>query len=419
MYRAQLFSTDVCIISLFLSVQEANEANTHVSTNLSNQSPIHTQARDHRWWIRVSVYAIFVLCGESVATLLGRLYYDKGGNSKWMAALVQIAGFPILLPYYGISPRKDNNHTTNSNIVLAKPPSALTISSVYISLGLLNGAVCLFHSIGLFHLPVSTYSLICATQLSFSAFFSFFLNSQKFTPYIVNSLVLLTISSVLLLFQADLSEPSKVSGRKYVVGFIFTIFASAGYGLVLSLTQFSLQKVLKRETFSAIMDMTVYQSLVATLATLVGLFTSGDWKVLKKEMEGFDLGKVSYVMTLTWAAISWQLCNIGAVGLILEVSSLFSNVISVLSLPVVPVLAVIFFHDRIDGVKVIALVLAIWGLMSYIYQHYLESKKSKNENEGYCNERTAPSMEETSSSGGLDGVSLVEFETSFFKEVES
>ncbi|PON37346.1 Purine permease [Parasponia andersonii] len=419
MYRAQLFSTDVCIPSLFLSVQEANEANTHVSTNLSNQSTIPTQARDHRWWIRVSVYAIFVLCGESVATLLGRLYYDKGGNSKWMAALVQIAGFPILLPYYGISPRKNNNRTTNSNIVLVKPPSALTISSVYISLGLLNGAVCLFHSIGLFHLPVSTYSLICATQLSFSAFFSFFLNSQKFTPYIVNSLMLLTISSVLLLFQADLSEPSKVSGRKYIIGFIFTIFASAGYGLMLSLTQFSLQKVLKRETFSAIMDMTLYQSLVATLATLVGLFISGDWKVLKKEMERFDLGKVSYVMTLTWAAISWQLCNIGAVGLILEVSSLFSNVISALSLPVVPVLAVIFFHDRIDGVKVIALVLAIWGLMSYIYQHYLESKKSKKESEGYGIEGTAPSMEETRSSGGLDGVSLVEFETSFFKEVES
>ncbi|XP_062093380.1 probable purine permease 10 [Humulus lupulus] len=409
-------------LKLNVIVQEANEANSPGSTNLSNKSQNHTQARDHKWWIRVAVYSIFVLCGESVATLLGRLYYDRGGNSKWMAALVQIAGFPILLPYYAISLPKNNKSSSkyNNNVVLTKSPSPLTILSVYISLGLLNGAVCLFHSIGLFHLPVSTYSLICATQLSFSALFSFFLNSQKFTPYIVNSLVLLTISSVLLLFQADFSDQSKVSGRKYVLGFIFTILASAGYGLVLSLTQFSLQKVFKRETFAAIMDMTVYQSLVATLATLVGLFISGDWRVLDKEIEGFGLGKVSYVMTLTWAAISWQLFNIGAVGLILEVSSLFSNVISVLSLPVVPVLAVIFFHDRIDGVKVIALVLAIWGLMSYVYQHYLESKKSKNENieRDDDNEKTtSPSMEEMSSDGGLDGVSLVQFETSFFKQV--
>ena len=356
----------------------------------------------------MSIYAIFVLCGESVATLLGRLYYDKGGNSKWMATLVQIAGFPILLPYYFLStPRNPKT----SKAVHSKPPmSPFKASLVYFSLGLLNGAVCLFHSIGLFHLPVSTYSLICATQLLFSALFSFFLNSQKFTPYIVNSLVLLTISSVLLLFQVDLADPPEVSGRKYIVGFICTICASAGYGLVLSLTQFSLERVLKREaSFSTTMDMTVCMSLVSTFAAFVGLLGSGDWKVLRQEMEGFELGKVSYAMTLTWATISWQLFNIGAVGLILEVSSLFSNVISVLSLPVVPVLAVIFFHDRIDGVKVIAMVLAIWGLMSYVYQHYLESNRSKNENKNDTDKKNPSQLEETIATLGLNGVSVVLF----------
>ncbi|XP_024027197.1 probable purine permease 10 [Morus notabilis] len=378
---------------MLFSVQEANAAKTPADTNVSNQSPIHGQARDHKWWLRVSIYAIFVYCGESVATLLGRLYYDKGGNSKWMATLVQIAGFPMLLPYYCTAPTPKRPFT--NSIIRSKPTrSALTILSVYISLGLLNGAVCLFHSIGLYHLPVSTYSLICASQLSFSALFSFFLNSQKFTPYIVNSLALLTISSILLLFQADFADPSEqVPGRKYVVGFICTICASAGYGLVLSLTQFAMEKIVKKEAFSAIMDMTLYQSMVATFCALVGLFTSGDWKVLRKEMTGFRLGKFSYVMTLTWTAISWQLCNIGAVGLILEVSSLFSNVISVLSLPVVPVLAVIFFHDKIDGIKVIAMVLATWGLMSYVYQHYIDSRNSKKENKRINDTRETASLE--------------------------
>ncbi|KAL0010751.1 hypothetical protein SO802_005859 [Lithocarpus litseifolius] len=61
--------------------------------------------------------------------------------------------------------------------------------------------------------------------------------------------------------------------------------------------------------------MIIYQSLVATCATLVGLFASGK-----------------------------------------------------------------FFHDKIDGVKAISMVLAIWGFISYFYQHYLDDSESKAEN---------------------------------------
>ena len=96
-------------------------------------------------------------------------------------------------------------------------------------------------------------------------------------------------------------------------------------------------------------------------------------------MEDFELGKFIYVGTLIWIAIAWQIFNIGAVGLIHEVSSLFPNVISVLGLPVIPVLAVIFFHDKMDGVKAISMVLAIRGFISYFYQHYLDDSESKAE----------------------------------------
>lgn len=75
--------------------------------------------------------------------------------------------------------------------------------------------------------------------------------------------------------------------------------------------------------------------------------------------------------------MTWQVSSIGLLGLIFEVSSLFSNVISTLSLPVVPIMAVMFFHDKMDGVKVMAMLLAIWGFLSYIYQHYLDDSKSK------------------------------------------
>lgn len=48
-----------------------------------------------------------------------------------------------------------------------------------------------------------------------------------------------------------------------------------------------------------------------------------------------------------------------------------------LSLPVVPIFAVIFFDDKINGVKVMALLLAVWGFVSYIYQHYLDDANLK------------------------------------------
>ena len=75
--------------------------------------------------------------------------------------------------------------------------------------------------------------------------------------------------------------------------------------------------------------------------------------------------------------MTWQISSVGMLGLIFEASSLFCNVISTLSLPAVPILAVIFFHDKMNGVKVMALLLAVWGFLSYIYQHYLDDSKSK------------------------------------------
>lgn len=321
-------------------------------------------------------YSFLLLSGQTVATLLGRLYFDKGGNSKWMSAFVQLAGFPLLLPFYCITVPKDP--TTDDSTHVDRPP-ALTLALFYVCLGIVVAGDCLLYSYGMSYLPVSTFSLVCASQLAFNAFFSYFLNAEKFTPFTVNSLVILTISSALLMFQSDddASESHKISRGKYIIGFLCTLFASAGYSLMLSLTQLGFRKIIKRNTMRAMLDLIIYQSMVATCIATVGLFASGDWKVLKKEMEEYELGKVSYLMTLIWTAAGWDVFSIGAVGLVFDVSSLFSNVISTLGLPIVPVLAVVFFHDKMDGVKVIAMLLAIWGFISYMYQHYLNDSNSK------------------------------------------
>ncbi|KAL5164649.1 Purine permease 21 [Glycine soja] len=358
-----------------------------------NESTMSKKKRYYRW-LRISIHSSLVLVCGSAAILLGRLYYEKGGKSKWMGTLVQLAGFPIQLPFHFISAPK--NLTTNSSIH-PKQSSASILAFIYVSIGLLLALDCYLYSVGLWYLPVSTYSLICSSQLAFNAFFSYFLNSLKFTPYIINSLVLLTISATLLVFQNessssddDDSDSTQVSKKKYVIGFICTVGASAGYGLWLSLTQLVFKKVIKRETFKVVLDMILYTSLVATLATLVGLFASGEWSGLKNEMKEYELGKASYLLNLTFTAILWQVFTIGCLGLIREVSSLFSNAISALGVPIVPMLAVVFFHDKMDGIKGISMVLAIWGIISYVYQQYLDDSKSENRNTSHVPKASSP-----------------------------
>lgn len=126
-----------------------------------------------------------------------------------------------------------------------------------------------------------------------------------------------------------------------------------------------------------VLEMQVYPSFVATIGCIVGLFGSGEWRGLRGEMDEYGEGKVAYLMTLVWTAVTWQVSSVGLLGLIFEVSSLFSNVISTVALPVVPVLGVVFFHDRMDGVKVMALLLALWGSVSYVHQHYLDDCRNK------------------------------------------
>ncbi|KAK4858684.1 hypothetical protein QYF36_020452 [Acer negundo] len=299
-----------------------------------------------------------IVVGQSVAGILGRLYYVKGGKSKWMVTLIQFVGFPILLVYYCIC----KNLTTNSRQIERR--SSLIVTAVYVSLGLITAAYSFLISVGVQYLLISTVTLISASQLAFNAFFSFLINSRKFTQLIINCLVLLTISLVLLVFNNNSTNSfGEVSKVRYAIGFVCTVIGAIVGGLVLALAQLAFRKILKRGTFKVNMDLIICQSIVATNATLVGHFASREWKCLTKEMEEYELRKVSYIMTITWAAITSQVFLIGTIGLIFELSSFFCNAIVVLSLLVVPVLALIVFHDKMDGVKVISMVMAIWGIV--------------------------------------------------------
>ncbi|KAL7616160.1 hypothetical protein Lser_V15G03444 [Lactuca serriola] len=356
-------------------MKEAEEQATNTAETQLYDERGFSKVVQYKRWIQIAILVMFLLFGESTATMLGRLYFTKGGKSKWMAAFVQTAGFPLMFPFiFLFSPSKTPQGHHHQ---LAGKPSWTTLAILYTTLGISLAVDCMLYTFGLNFLPVSTYSLISASQLAFNAFFSYLFNGQKFTPFIANSLVLLSFSSTLLVFQSDSEETRRISKSKYIIGFVCTVAASTGYGLMMSMTQLAFQKILKSTSHKAVFDMIMYQNMIACVGILVGLFASGEWKVIKQEMRGFESGSVSYIMILLGTAVSWQVFSAGCVGLIFEVSSLFANIISTLGIPIVPVLGVIFFDEKLNGVKVISMLLAIWGFVSYIYQHYLDDSKEK------------------------------------------
>ncbi|GAV59736.1 TPT domain-containing protein, partial [Cephalotus follicularis] len=343
---------------IYIPVQEAEKGN-------SNENKFAMCLLNIKWWLNIAIYTLFMHLGLSTATLLRQLYYNRDGKSNWMATLAQSAGFPVLFPYYCISQSVD--HTTTG--IKPNHKFEVTVALAYAILGVFLAADCVMCSIGLLYLSASTFSIICGSQLAFNAFFSFFIHSPKCTS-VLNSLFLFTIFSTLLIFKTDSAYPFK---QNYTIVVPCIFIASAVYGFMFFLTHFSLRKLVKRETYEVVLNRTLYQSLIATCAALVGFLGSGQWKGIKREMEEFELGKLSYITTLIEMAITSQVFSIGAVGFILEVSSLFSGVIRVLELPFVPILAIMYSQNGImDVITFLALILGMWGFVSYAYGYYLD-----------------------------------------------
>ncbi|XP_074321022.1 putative purine permease 11 [Silene latifolia] len=338
----------------------------------STQSEISILYKLNRWqwWILVGLNVVFLVAGQTSAVILGRFYYDQGGSSTFMSTFVQTAGFPILFVPLLLLPPSPGSSTPSDTL------SGKYICLIYTALGVLLAVDNYLYSMGLLYLSASTYSLICATQLVSNAIFAFFINSQKFTPLILVAVVALSISATLLGVYEDSDAPEGVTKSQYVVGFMCTLGASAIYSLLLSLMQLTFEKALKKETFGVVLEMQIYTSIVASVASVIGLILSGQLSSLSEEMDNFHAGKVSYVMTLVWTGVCWQVASVGVVGLIFLVSSLFSNVISTVALAVAPIASVIVFHDKMNDVKIIAMLLALFGFASYIYQNYIDESRT-------------------------------------------
>uniref|UniRef100_A0A0D3FZH7 Probable purine permease n=1 Tax=Oryza barthii TaxID=65489 RepID=A0A0D3FZH7_9ORYZ len=327
-----------------------------------------------RWWLSVAADMFMVLCGQTVATLLGRLYYNSGGNSKWMATLTQSAGSPLLaiLLLFTPAPAADEPR-----------PAAAKMAPIYVGLGIIIGFDNLMYSYALQYLPVSTFSLVAATQLGFNSVTSRLINAQRFTVLIANSVVVLTFSAALLGIGASSDETaSSVPRGKYPAGFALTLAASAVFALILSLFEATFEKVVRTRTLRWVLCAQLWTNVVASTVSAVGLLASGDWRTIPAEMAAFKDGRARYVATLVGTAVSWQVMAVGSLRLIVRVSSLFANVTGTLSLPLVPVFAVALFGDRMTGIKAVSMLMAVWGFLSYAYQQYIDGRRAAGAGKG-------------------------------------
>ncbi|XP_038992415.1 purine permease 3-like isoform X1 [Hibiscus syriacus] len=316
--------------------------------------------------------------GNVGGPLISRLYFLKGGKGVWISSCLETAGWPFMtLPLtisYLYRRRKDGPGT---KVVFMKPP--LFVASVV--LGLLTGIDDFLYAYGVARLPISTSALIISTQLAFTAAFAFLLVKPKFTPFTINSIFLLTLGAVVLALHTSSDRPANESKLRYFMGFFMTLGASALYGFVLPAIELTYKKANQTVTYSLVMEMQMVMSFSATVFCCIGMIFHGDFKAIPREASEYELGQATYYVVLVLNAMLWQMFFMGAVGVIFSASSLLSGVIIAALLPVTESLAVLFYHEKFQVEKGVALVLSLWGSLNYLYGEFEENKKMEKQNQ--------------------------------------
>ncbi|CAN1331930.1 Purine permease 3 [Linum perenne] len=293
-----------------------------------------------------------------------RLYFLHGGKRVWLSGWLQTGGWPIMLLPLTVAYFL-RRHTDTSRLFL----SAVII-------GILTGFDDYLYAYGVARLPVSTSSLVIATQLVFTAGFAYLLVKQRFTPYTVNAVVLLTVGAGVLAMHSSSDRPEGESSKEYVMGFLMTLVAALLYGLILPLVELAYKKAEQEISYTVVVEFQMVMSLFATLVCTVGMLVNHDFQAIPREARESSLGPTKYYIVLVFSAIIWQTFFLGAVGVIFVGSSMLSGILIAVLLPVTEVFAVIFYSENFQAEKGVSLGLSLWGFVSYFYGEFRQSKKN-------------------------------------------
>ncbi|KAK9130047.1 hypothetical protein Sjap_010534 [Stephania japonica] len=347
-----------------------DDQHDHPQPQLPNKTPTFN-------WPLLLLSILFGMTGVVGGPLLVRYYYLNGGTRKWLPCFLQTCGFPILIfPIFVLSLR----HNTKTTPTTTKPsmshlltlePTLFFYSAVN---GLLIGLDNYLYSIGLSYLPVSTATLLQSTQVAFVAVFSLLLVRQRFTPYSINSVILMTLGSVMLGMRSQGDRPSGVSQKEYVVGFFMTLLSAALIGAVYPLVEFSYGKAVRPINYSVLLMYQFNQSVFGTIFSVIGMAVNKDFQVLGREANEFAPGKAIYCLTLVGVAVFFQLGFLGILGVISSASSLFAGILSAVLVPIIEIASFVAYHESFTREKGMSLALCLWGFCSYFYGEYKTRK---------------------------------------------
>lgn len=250
--------------------------NKLISQNHHHPPPPPPAASRRTKLLLTIVNCILLSLGNSAGPIFLRLYYLHGGRRQWLPSFLETAGFPLLLIPLSIS-YLHRRHSDPSTPLFHLTPRLLLASSI---IGTLTGLDDYLYSYGLSFLPVSTSSVLVATQLAFTAIFAYFIVRQKFTPFSVNAVALLTVGAVMMALHTGGDRPEGVTTAGYWKGFVLSVGAAALYGLILPLVELTYEKAGRAAvTYTLVMEMQLAIGFFATAFCAIGMIFNHDFQV--------------------------------------------------------------------------------------------------------------------------------------------
>ncbi|KAE9608312.1 hypothetical protein Lal_00025817 [Lupinus albus] len=310
------------------------------------------------YWILLVISVITMLVAFPASSMLSRVYFSNGGQSKWIISWISVAGWPvtalILLPTYLVKKTLPT-------------PMTLMLFLSYLFLGFLSAADNLMYAYAYAYLPVSTASLVASTSLVFSSIFGYFIVNNKVNASILNAIVVITAAMAIIALDSSSDTYGNISQKEHILGIIWDVLGSALHGLLFALSELVFVKLVGRRSFIVVLEQQVMVSLFAFLFTTIGVIVSGGFQGMKSEAESFKGGKSAYELVLIWSAITFQFGVLGGTAVIFLASTLLAGVLNAARTPITSIGGVWLLNDPMSGFKILSLVIAIWGFGSFIY----------------------------------------------------